>query len=624
MSRVINLESLISQHAKDYYQGTSSITDEQFDALVEELSLIAPNSPVLTTGWGYVPSSDNTVPHQFKMGSLPKSKVDPDGEVVISSKDFATKKMDGVAVELVYNSRGDLVRAITRGDGTVGQDITSKVKHLAPNISIVNDNLFGESSSSKVRSVVAEVVMTQSTFLDNYSEDTHPRNVVAGILSRKETTSESNLLSLVAHYVAMVASEVEVTSLSREVGHDLLSKAGYATSPRVSEGTYEALEVLSPTSEVIISGEVELVSTDGVVIADLFSQLTLGSVQTSGSYALKTVTDTAITKVKDIEWNLSRTGRLIPLVLLEPVSLSGAIIKKASGHNYRYILDYGVTIGSEVEIVRSGEIIPYISEVITSTHLGCNVPTECESCKSPLIQSGAHLECSNPVCSGVQSKNLVRYLLEVTYDIDGIGGSLASRYIKELGITKVEDFHTKLYDLEEVPTSATSMLLQDISRRMKEVTDYRLILLGLGITGLGWNSILKYGDNLFYYLVGDIDELERPSHVSKIAHNHLLNSREELTTLFLLANVTLPIPVSSGIDPSEDIIKVCLTGKLDGYGKRSDICKDHPRLLEVKVTEADYLVTNSSAVTSKVKTAKSKNIPIISQSELMDILGSEE
>jgi DNA ligase (NAD+) len=309
-----NLKEVLQKAATDYYNGNPTMSDEQFDKLAEYAQYDE-------VGFS---SRDNRIPHAFQMYSLQKifsNELDKQpfgnykGEIVVSPK------LDGAAVSLLY-VEGQLHKALTRGDGKRGLDITDNVKSLVP-------NSLGEFKGFLIQ-ITGEVVAPKTI--------KNARNYAAGALNLKDVEEfNSRDLRFIAYGVQESWNECWSIDMS------YLESFGFDT---------------------VLSNDWTAYPDDGLVfrIDDYkdFDALGYTSKHPRGAYALKQRNEGVITKLVNVVWNVGKSGVVAPVAILEPIDIDGATVSRATLHNMRYIEDLNLEIGCLVEVIRSGEIIPRI------------------------------------------------------------------------------------------------------------------------------------------------------------------------------------------------------------------------------------------------------------------------
>jgi DNA ligase (NAD+) len=308
------IKEVLQQASEDYYNGKPTMSDEQFD----KLAVYAKYDEV-----GYS-SRDNRVPHAFQMYSLQKifsNELDKDPLADYKGATIVSPKLDGAAVSLLYVS-GQLHKALTRGDGKRGLDITDHMKTLVP-------NSLGKFTGTLLQ-ITGEVVAPKTI--------KNARNYAAGALNLKDTSEfQSRDLRFIAYGVQESWNEAWTMDMS------YLNSFGFDT---------------------VLSNDWTAYPDDGLVFRidnyEDFNSLGYTSKHPRGAYALKTRNEGVITKLVDVIWNVGKSGVVAPVAILEPIDIDGATVSRATLHNMRYITDLNLEIGCLVEVIRSGEIIPRI------------------------------------------------------------------------------------------------------------------------------------------------------------------------------------------------------------------------------------------------------------------------
>ena len=375
MGRIQDLENQILEHKKLYYAGTPKISDQEFDALELELSQLKPDSFVLKMVGIQDFKADYT--HQVPMLSNQKCLTDEELYKWISSmvkqgyQDFsASEKMDGMSCSLHYEE-GRLVRAVSRGDGIKGTDITAKVSTFVPRI--LNIDFTGE--------IRGELVMSFANFnkLNEISAEpfTHPRNAVVGVINDDALSEER--LKLVEFKAFRVLSdsknendvaspwfeEQDTIATDLAVAERLGFNTVWHTEFTVYGGSVEA--TLSPILRHFESFQEEDFPKDGVVVRvlynDDFESLGFTSHHPRGATAWKFKASEVVVTIKEIEWSVG-TADISPVAIFDPILLDGAMVQKASLKSVKNMVDLGIIVGSKVKIRRSGGVIPAVLECV--------------------------------------------------------------------------------------------------------------------------------------------------------------------------------------------------------------------------------------------------------------------
>lgn len=330
--------------------------------------------------------------------------------------------MDGISIALYYK-RGKLQRALTRGDGTTGIDITAKALKIAPELNQL------KSDSEFTGAIRGEIVMAFADFKAyavRNPEAKNPRNTTAGLINAKEMSDDLNYLSIVVYTV--IGDENNSTQFNK-----VNNMVSWLRSQFISVAPYKTLGELKST-ELLDTMESLKDEWYGIYPADGIVLNQLGTVRDGSniSYiakAFKFKAESKITEVIDVEWSLSKTHYLIPRVHVAPVELSGTNVEYCTGFNAQYIRDNNIGSGAKVEITKSGEIIPYILGVVEPGSV--TLPVKCPDCGTPLGWKGVHLQCPNIECSNAKRQDLSVWI-ESLAPVDGLKDAIKFKFIEEL------------------------------------------------------------------------------------------------------------------------------------------------------------------------------------------------
>lgn len=440
------LEAYLKAQSQAYYTtGTSELTDVEFDGLMDELRVSCPESPILDQiGWGYDIEHDTTPGKKFRhvygiAGSLEKarnwkelySEYKRGGLVDVSAK------LDGLSVVLYYR-HGNLVQALTRGDGVQGIDITDKV-----NIILDSTRIDGPTFTGAVR---GEIIMDNESFKE-FKEDNpeakNPRNSAVGIIGMKDISDNLKYLKIVVYSV--------VGEDGRGLGQFQHDSGGRFATASCNGFLNEYFSYPAPRQFLTLSEDNYMAELESLMIewSKVYPLdglvLSLPTVTSNAgeiiyySQAFKFKADVAEIPVIDIEWNMSKTGYAIPLVKVEPVELSGSTVQYCTGYNAKYIKDKGIGVGSIVEVERRGEVIPNINKVVTKSD-NPYLPDICPACQKELSWLGVHLICDNKYCKNLIYQDLSVWL-EMLVPTDGLGETLKFKFLQHLfgDVISIED-----------------------------------------------------------------------------------------------------------------------------------------------------------------------------------------
>lgn len=639
---IYELQEVIRTKAQEYYEGNSTISDSEFDKLVEKLYELDPSNELLhTVGWGYDVSKNSKMKcdHLGNCVGISDKYFISENDNIYSSNTIFLGKFDGGSVELIYNN-GVLVKALTRGNGAVGLDVTEKLKYIVPQ----------SLSEPYTGNIVGEFLLPKMN--SNKFESESIRNIPNGFLQRDRVKEwECKLFAFVPYkitkfkpnslYSKLPETRIEVLDTIEELGFD--NVADYLDSRTLgTEYTYldlfNRLKYVQYTDDTAVEFLLDGLVLDSTSINVKKESNGYFEIEYLGEKAYKTRSDTAEVTITEISWNLTRTKRLVPVLHFDPVKLSGASVKRCTGHNFKSLHNSGIGVGSIVEVVRSGEVIPHILQVINPTEL--DYPKTCPVCGEDLRVSGADLVCTNPECESSNYNSVVHWI-KVLGLVDNLGSSLIDKFIEFYDISSVDDIYTTLpyisefYNAPGVGSSKVEVI-KDMYRKLEEPKKLNHLLVALNLPNLSYESAYKIVSNTSLYdmiVNNDIDplrlraQLRRVKRVSSKAKEGLLNNID-LVKYYSDNYVKLLDPKvveehETELENNTQLLKIYVTGKLESFTNRDQLYKElsNKVVKENKISECDYFVTNKRPLSTRhYKDALTNNIPIISEQELLDLL----
>ena len=646
------LENLIVTAATAYYEGHPFMSDEEFDNYTEELSRRHPGSEIFDKpGWGYVPeNSDLSKLNHFFVTTrgLPKMKLSSEDilkpitqTIPILEDSIITPKYDGANLTLYYDKFGLFKKAITRGDGVSGTDVTRTVSQIVP-----------MQIDPGIYAITGEWILSNEDFEENYdTKSDSQRNIATGMLMRKVPSpiEELKKFSFIAYRV-IAASEKWVSDNSKRQSEHIkiLEDLGFVTPPyytTVADKTSPSYEDFLEVFRKSIHSNGKTYSYDGIVVNNNLTEPCEynyvndeddRTFEKSYLYhyvseiALKTITESVNVIVKNISWNLTRTSRLVPTVNFDPVFISGASVSRASGFNAKYIKDNSIGIGAEIEVVRSGEVIPYITGV--NNPVIADIPTHCPSCSAELEWSGTDLVCNNPDCPSKEINRLYHFL-DIVGGEKGISSQIIYAVIEASGRTSIPEFLSletqypddiahelcnRLRDKENIGDAKILLARNLINRIFKKQIEFRRYIVGLSLSNIGWTTSDKIKSILWEACISeDYDNFIMNSSLTPSIKTSLLQSKDLILETFNQCHDRLidPREEEEAVNHRQDYrFGLCITGKLISgtkqsfYQRYSGICK------ESTVNNCEILIANSEG-SGKWKTAKKLNKTIMTEDE---------
>ena len=506
--RVEELRAVIEKNNRLYYdQDAPELEDFEYDALMRELralenqfpQLLTEDSPTQKVG-GTASSKLPKVTHSVKMESLldafsydelrdfdrrvRDAGIEPEYVVEI--------KIDGLSCSLEYEN-GELVRASTRGDGVVGEDVTANVRAIKK----IPKKLKNAPEFLEVR---GEVYMPHEAFqhlcaeqeLQGAAPFKNPRNAAAGSLRQKDAKiTGSRGLSIFVFNVQQVRGK-ELTTHAESL--DYLKSLGLPVSPRyhIVHDIEDAIKEIEQIGQNRSKLDFDM---DGAVIkVNHFAQRDLmGSTNKFPRWAIafKYPPEVKETTLRSIEVAVGRTGVLTPTACFDPVFLAGTTVARATLHNEDFIRQFGLCIGDTIQVRKAGDIIP---EVIGVVHHPENaepyrMPTACPSCGAPVVhlEDEAALRCVNPECPAQSLRNIIHFASRDAMDIDGLGTAVATQLVEKDLVHSAADLYDltleQLLTLEKFKEKSATNLLHAIENSKQNNLDK--LLFGFGIRNIG-------------------------------------------------------------------------------------------------------------------------------------------
>lgn len=643
--RIKELIDILNEASKVYYSGTDEIMsnfeyDRLYDELVElenETGIHMSGSPTSKVGYetlSELPKEN----HEKPMLSLDKTKsVDTLAEFAGVHKCLLSWKLDGLTVVLTYNN-GELVKAVTRGNGYVGEVITPNAK-VFKNIPLT----IPYKGELILR---GEAIITYSDFnrindsiIDDAEKYKNTRNLCSGSVRQlnNEITAKRNV-KLIAF--ALIKAEGINFHNSVEEQFEFLEKQGFEVVERkIVDGTtvHSAVQYFSDKIK-----ENDFPS-DGLVMIydDINYGLSLGTTAKfpRNAIAFKWKDETALTTLREIEWSASRTGLINPVAIFDPVELEGTTVTRASVHNVSIVKELKLGIGDKITVYKANMIIPQIAENITSSGTAV-IPDKCPVCgeNTQIIESAgaSFLYCVNKDCSAKHIKRFEHFCERNALNIEGISMQTLDKfiecgYIKEFEdiyhldryeerIVSMDGFGKKSYDnmIESINNSRTAMLAN--------------VIYGLGIDGIGLAGarlICRYFEDDVYkvinatkdelLLIDGIGEVLADSYVKYFSDE---KNRKEFE--LLLKELHL-VKEERNTDSPVSGKTFVITGSLNHYANRDElkavIEQNGGKTTGSVSAKTDYLINNDlTSNSSKNKKAKELGIPIISEDDFIKFL----
>lgn len=555
-------------------------------------------------------------------------------------------KIDGLACSLIYEN-GKLVRAATRGDGVVGENVTANVRTIR-SIPLTLKVPEGE-AVPELLDVRGEVYMPRQAFMRlneqraerGESEFANPRNAAAGSLRQLDPqVTASRSLSFFAYYlVGEGAQPKHSESLA------LLARYGFKVSEnyKVVENIDEAIKYIGDFNELRQGLSYD---TDGAVIKvnDVYQQRILGATGKDPRWATayKYPPEQAETTLEDIDWRVGRTGVLTPTAVLTPVKLSGSVISRATLHNEDFIRAKDIRIGDRVIINKAGEIIPEVLRVVAEKRTGdekeVEIPSVCPECGWRVERQGeeAAIRCTNPHCPALGREGLIHFVSRDAMNIDGCGPSVINALLDAGLVRDAADLYSlrkeDLLKLERMGEKSADNLFAALSESKKNELDKLLFALGIRHVGAKVARILATE-------FGSMEKLQQaqPEELAQIRDIGDKIAESAVTWLNVPANIdlverlaaagltmTFTPPASQEDNPFFGKTLV-FTGTMPTLGRAE--AKTMAQDVGAKVSgsvskKTDYVIAGAEAG-SKLEKAQQLGVTVIDEAEFLRMLKGE-
>lgn len=644
MDRIVELVEILNKYAHEYYvMDNPIVADKEYDILYDELKSleesggkVLENSPTKRIG-GDVLAKFETYKHRQKLYSLDKVKSIAELEAYFDKlikalgylPSFTLEhKFDGLTISATYNE-GKFVRATTRGDGVIGEDVTEQVKTMKSLPLQIDFDGYIE--------IVGEGIMKWSNF-QKYNETAkdplkNPRNGVSGAIRNLDPkiTAKRNL-----DFVAYNINYVEGKDFSsQEEMNAFLVKNKFLTDKlfcivndiESAEKKLKGIDLSRVDLDFLIDGAVFKVNDinlrDNIGYTEKFPKWAM---------AFKFEAEEATTTLKDVIWQVSRTNKLNPLAILEPVELMGVTVKRATLNNIADIQKKGIKINSKVFIRRSNDVIPEIMGVSehTADSIDIVTPTECPSCHSTVKMEGAFLYCTNDDCAPKIIAAMTHFADKQCMNIDGFSEKTAELLYNELGIDSVEKLYTlrfeELLGLDGFKDKKAMNLIQSLEESKN--TTLPQFIFSLGIPNIGKKSarqlVEKFG-LLEKIMTTELEALVSINDFGDIMAECVYKYFHEQKNLDIIEKL-----LSQGIkfaveEKKEGIFEgynVVFTGSLQVYKRTAaqDIVINLGGKVSDTISKAVNLVVVGLEAGSKLQKAEKLRIKVITETDFLEMV----
>lgn len=660
--RMSELVDLLEYHTRKYYVDNSpEISDFEFDALLRELQelentypdIASPNSPTKRVG-SDLTSEFTSAEHRFPMLSLSNTYSSEElGEWIdriireIGEVEFVCElKFDGTAISLTYEN-GELLQAITRGDGRRGDDVTNNVR----TIRTVPLRLQGNDYPALFE-IRGEIIMPYASFDRLNSEReaagepllANPRNAAAGTLKQQSSQVvahrglDCTLYNLAGNDLKF-ATHAESLEAARRWGFKVSEHAKVCRSRE----EVEAYIAYWDTERKALP-----YATDGVVIKvnRYADQRTLGSTAKAPRWAVayKFQAEKALTKITSVDFQVGRTGAITPVANLEPVQLAGTIVKRASIHNADQIAALDIRLGDMVYVEKGGEIIPKITGVELSERPTDSTPfeyiTHCPECGSELVRIEGEAKHYCPNTSGCKPQIIGRiehFVKRKAMDIEGLGGETIELLWENGMLSDIADIYNldpiALASLPRLGEKSAANILEGV--RISKAVPFERVLFAIGIRFVG-ETTAKYLATHFRTLdaiaAASAEELAEAEEIgSKIAESIIAYFADEKNKNILekLRSAGLRFEVEDKVCTSNALAgkNIVISGKFEGRSRddMKALVEEHGgKNLAAVSANVDFIVAGDNMGPAKRQKAEKLGVKILTEDEFMALITQTE
>ena len=633
MTRVEELEQLITKYQKSYYDGEGEISDAEFDKLWDELKALDPNNAILHRV-GADSGNFAKIQHIMPMGSQEKA-ANPEQFLAWAEKHqydeyLVEYKLDGASLELQYE-KGYLVRAVTRGDGTIGDDITANARKMGGvNAAIFKDGVLVPFTGG----VRGEVIMTHQVHKDYFSDKANCRNAANGLMKRKDGQG-SEYLKLITYDALSTDGQTWFSNEEEKI--KWLMACGFNVVKLVI--CKSADRVIAYRAKVMEERKSIEYDIDGLVIKERKINLEdARRARPDHQIAFKFSLEEAVSTLRQVEWSING-GTYTPVAIFDEVELNGTKVQRASLANPDKMMQLGVRIGSHVVVVKRGEIIPKIESVVEEKNIETSevpFPCTCEVCGTKLVDEGSRLFCPNKECSKRVLHQLLKY--QSVVDIRDLGVTLITSLFNDQRLKSISDIYTLTvedlvpYFLNEESMEADKKSL-GAQKVYNSIQSHRKMKLSTfvgafdieGVAETSAEKLVAAGFNTLEKLLAAHEDhiASVPGFAEIMAHTiveGLAENADEMRQLVAAGTISLETEGEGKLSGKS----FCFTGELNTM-KRADaeaLVKKNGGSIKSSVTkDLSYLVTNdtTSGSSKNVKAAKF-GIPIIDENSFLELV----
>lgn len=654
--RIDELIKIINKASEEYYTNDNpTITDQEYDDYYNELEkleqqypeLIREDSPTKRVG-GKIIDEFKKVSHEIPMMSL--GDIFSEDEIfefdqrikktIPNSTYVCELKIDGLSVSLLYEN-GKLIRGATRGNGIVGEDITHNVETIKSIPLVINDK-------RKIE-VRGEIYMPKKSFnkLNQERQEkgeslfANPRNAAAGSVRQLDSkiAAKRNLSTFIYH----LPSSDDFNIKYHHESLSFMKELGFVVNPniKIADNVNEVINYVKEWTEKRESLPYEI---DGIVIKvdKIEDQKKLGYTSRTPKWAIayKFPAVEVLTKIKNIEFCVGRTGKITPRADLDPVHLAGSIIKSVTLHNEDYIKEKEIMINDTIVLHKAGDVIPEVVRVLKERRTGIEIPFKmiknCPICNSKLEkkETEANYFCPNPNCDARNIEGLIHFSSRETMNIEGFGESIVEDFYNEGYLKTICDYYTlynhkeDLKELEGFGEKSINNLLQNIEKSKKNSLEKLLFALGIRYIGKKTAKILAINyRNIDKLMSAEYEDLVKIQDIGEVIADSVykfFKEEKNIKTIneLKLLGVNMEYKGNESIDDNFNNKTFVLTGTLSKLTRDEasiEIENRGGKVTSSVTKKTDYVIVGENPG-SKYQKAKDLNINILNEEEFLNML----
>jgi len=650
------LRQTLAEYSEAYYTKDAPVVEDHvYDELYRDLEtleaafpiIITNDSPTQKVGDQVLPGFKK-VTHEVPMLSM--------GDV-FSEEELATfdnrlqknvehaieynveLKIDGLAIDLIYE-KGQFVRGATRGNGTIGEDITQNLKTIKAIPQTLTKPVSIEVRGECYMPKASFAALNEKREAEGQPPFANPRNAAAGSLRQLDAkiAAERNLSAFM--YTIVTFDDVQATTQHEAL--EVLAELGFNVNP-TAEVCHNMTEVKTFIERYQATRDDLEYGIDGVVLKvnDLALQRQLGNTVKVPRWeiAYKFPPEEAATIVRDIEWTIGRTGVVTPTAVMDPVQLAGTTVARASLHNADMLRDKDVRLLDTVLLHKAGDIIPEISQVVLAKRPADSqpyvIPTECPSCGHELVHLDEEvaLRCINPMCPAQVKEQLTHFASRNAMNIDGLGPRIIAQLLDQGLVHDVADLYRltadQLAQLDKFKEKSINNLLNAIEASRQNSLER--LLFGLGIRHVGAKAARLLAEHFLTMealMASDQEEIMSVDTIGETIADSLATyfADDQVQTLIrelaeVQVNLTYTGVTKAQAENSDSYFNgktVVLTGKLSQYtrGELKQQLEDNGAKVTGSVSKKTDILIAGEDAGSKLTKAQALEIPIINEADL--------